>query len=138
MKSIFINKNETPTTGSLKTALGNTFEMWESLERFTLENYPKAKTEWNFSGEKFGWSYRIKDSKRVILYLLPRDNFFKTAFVFGQKATDEILESTISEAIKAELRAAKVYAEGRGIRIEVRDSLNIPAIQNLIKIKIAN
>jgi len=118
--------------------LGNTFEMWESLERFTLENYPKAKTEWNFSGEKFGWSYRIKDSKRVILYLLPRDNFFKTAFVFGQKATDEILESTISEAIKAELRAAKVYAEGRGIRIEVRDSLNIPAIQNLIKIKIAN
>ena len=87
MRSIFISKHEIPTSDSLKIALGNTFELWKNFEAFTFKNFPKAKAEWNFSGEKFGWSFRIKDSKRVIIYLLPRDNFFKAAFVFGPKAT---------------------------------------------------
>lgn len=138
MKSIFIDKNTEPTSEDLKKGLGETFEIWKTFEGFTKENYPKATLEWNFSGEKFGWSFRIKDNKRVIIYLLPRDNFFKTAFVFGQKATEQILESTISEVIKTELRAAKIYAEGRGIRIEVRDKSNLNDIQELIKIKIMN
>lgn len=138
MKSIFTSKNEVPTTDSLKKALGETVEIWKTFEEFTKEHYPTAMVEWNFSSEKFGWSFRIKDHKRVILYLLPRDGYFKTAFVFGQKATEQILESTISETIKAELKAAKVYAEGRGIRIEVRDKSMVKDIQELIKIKIGN
>jgi len=136
MKSIFTNKNEIPKTDSLKTALDKTFDLWKNFEAFTLEHYPNAKAAWHFSGEKFGWSFRISDNKRVLLYLLPRDTFFKVAFVFGQKATTAILASAISETLKAELKAAKVYAEGRGIRIEVRDNSNVAAIQKLIKIKI--
>lgn len=138
MKSIFTSKNEMPTIDDLKKALGETFEIWKTFEEFTKENYPNANVEWRFSGEKFGWSFRIKDNKRVILYLLPRDQFFKSAFVFGQKATEQILESNISEVIKTELKAAKVYAEGRGIRIDVRDKSNFNDIQELIKIKIMN
>jgi hypothetical protein len=74
--------------------------------------------------------------KRVIIYLLPRNKFFKVAFVFGQKASEKILESNISDNTKAELFAAKVHAEGRGIRIEVRDRSNLKDIEKLIKIKI--
>jgi hypothetical protein len=136
MQSIFTNKNEIPTIDSVKKALGETFEVWKRFEEFTKVNYPNAKVEWNFSSEKFGWSYRIKDNKRVIIYLLPRENFFKIAFVFGQKAFKKILESDISESIKTELKAAKVYAEGRGIRIEVRNKSKDSDIQKLIKFKI--
>lgn len=138
MKSIFANKDEIPTTDDLKKALGDTFEIWKTLEEFTKASYPNATAVWNFSGEKFGWSFRIKDHKRVLLYLLPRDQFFKTAFVFGQKAVNQILESDISEAIKAELLSAKVYAEGRGIRIEVKNASIIKDIQQLIVIKVMN
>ncbi|WP_407934751.1 DUF3788 family protein [Chryseobacterium sp. CCNWLW53] len=42
----------------------------------------------------------------------------------------------MSDHIKAELLAAKVYEEGRGIRIEVRDRSNFKDIKKLIKIKI--
>jgi hypothetical protein len=138
MKSIFTDKNIKPVTESLKAALGETFEIWKDFVEFTYQNYPEAIEEWNFSSEKFGWGFRIKDKKRVLIYLLPRDKFFKVAFVFGQKATDQILESTISEDIKKELMAAKVYAEGRGIRIDIKDNSNIKDIYQLIKIKIAN
>lgn len=138
MKSIFVDKNIKPTIIDLENALGETFNIWKSLEDFTTKNYPNATCEWNFSGEKFGWSYRIKDNKRVLIYLLPRNKFFKTAFVFGQKATNQILESDISEAIKKELKEAKQYAEGRGIRIEIKDQSDFKDIEKLIKIKIAS
>ncbi|MFA6151195.1 MAG: DUF3788 domain-containing protein [Chitinophagaceae bacterium] len=137
MKSIFTDKDQTPTEDHLKSALGNTYPIWKQFQQFTKEHYPAANEEWNFSGEKFGWSFRIKDKKRVIIYLLPRDQFFKTAFVFGQKAMDKILESELPAFIKEELSAAKAYAEGRGIRIEIKDKTIIPAIEKLIRIKIA-
>ncbi|MBK9636707.1 MAG: DUF3788 family protein [Bacteroidetes bacterium] len=110
----------------------------EKLEAFTNQNYPQATAAWNYSGDKYGWSYQIKDNKRVIIYLLPRDHFFRVALVFGAKAMDQIIESDIAEFIKNELLAAKQYAEGRGIRIEVKDSSTIEDILKLIKIKISN
>lgn len=138
MKSVFTDKNEVPDMRKLKEALGETFDIWMAFVDFTYENDTNSKEEWNFSSEKFGWSFRIKDKKRVILYLLPREKFFKVAFVFGQKATEQILASDVSEDIKAELNAAKVYAEGRGIRIEIKDRSMIEDIRKLIRFKIAN
>ncbi|WP_291132201.1 DUF3788 family protein [Flavobacterium sp. UBA7682] len=136
MKSIFTNKSETPNEVQLQEALGKTYVYWQTFAEHTKKLYPKAICEWNFSNEKFGWSLRIKDKKRVIIYLLPRDNFFKVAFVFGQKATDEIMTSNISESIKKELLATKVHAEGRGIRIDIKDETLQNDILNLIEIKI--
>lgn len=136
--SIFTNKEEVPTDVDLKACLGVTFDLWNSLRNYVLNQYPLGKEEWNYPGVKYGWSYRIKDKKRAIIYLLPRDNYFKVAFVFGQKATDEILDSEISDTIKKELKQAKVYAEGRGIRIDVKEPSTIADIKKLIQIKLAN
>lgn len=64
--------------------------------------------------------------------------FFRVAMVFGQKATEQIFASCISEEIKEELKNSIVYVEGRVIRIEVRDNSNMSDIKKLIEIKIAN
>lgn len=138
MKSIFIDKHTTPSDADLANALAGTYPLWQELAGFTNNLFPSAKNEWHFSGEKYGWSFRISDKKRVILYLLPRDRFFKAAFVFGQKATDHILDSDIAADIKDELRQAKPYAEGRGIRIDVKNKKAISDLKKLIQIKIAH
>lgn len=100
--------------------------------------YPNGLDEWNYPSDKYGWGFRIKDKKRAILYLLPSDKFFKVAFVFGQKATDKIMKSQVSSEIKQELKSAKVYAEGCGIRIDVKNETIINDIKELIYIKLAN
>lgn len=137
MKSIFTDKKKEPTEADLKKALGDTYIYWKQLADFTNKSFPAINT-WHYSSDKYGWSFRISDKKRVLIYLLPRDKFFKVAFVFGQKATDEILNSKISDDIKNELKSAKVYAEGRGIRIEVKNKMVINDIKKLITIKSAN
>ncbi|MFN4028252.1 MAG: DUF3788 family protein [Flavobacterium sp.] len=138
MKSIFTHKTEVPTEAQLQEALGITYSLWQALASHTISLYPDATTQWHYSGEKFGWSYRISDKKRVLIYLLPRDQFFKVAFVFGQKATDTVLKSNIADTIKNELLVAKPYAEGRGIRLSVTDETMLNDIKQLTTIKISN
>ena len=135
-KSTFTDKNTTPSNDDLKESLGGTYQLWQLIKDYVISKYPKGFEEWNYSS--YGWSFRIKDKKRAIIYLLPRDEFFKVAFVFGQKATDVIMQSQISQAIKIELSAAKVYAEGRGIRIDVKGDNIISDLKRLIDIKMAN
>jgi len=135
--SIFTNKTEMPDDFMLSVALGNLNETWMKIREYVFHVYPKATEEWNFPGQKYGWNFRIKDKKRAIIYLLPRDKYFLVAFVFGQKATNEALASGINSEIKSIIESARVYAEGRGFRIEVRNDVILQDIRTLIDIKIA-
>ena len=136
--SIFPDKAKKPDEQILMAALGHQIELWNKLREFVLDKYPMAIEEWNYPGKKYGWSFRMKDKKRAIIYLLPQQGCFKAAFVFGQKAVDQVLQSEISKDIKTELQQARVYAEGRGIRIEVKDESIIPDLKRLVEIKLAN
>jgi hypothetical protein len=134
--SSFMVINQIPNEESLYEVLGTTYPLWKIIERDVFEKDTTAKPEWHYSGVKFGWSYRIKEKKRVIVYLLPRNKYFKVAFVFGQKATDSIMNSTINNQIKTVLQDAKGHAEGKGIRIDIKEDSLIEDIKKLIQIKI--
>lgn len=134
--SIFADKDHQPGTEDLQQALGGNFIYWDRIQKMVMAQYPKGVAEWNYPGKKYGWSYRIKDKKRAIIYFLPRDGYFKVAFLFGQKAYAEIQSSTISSAIKTELQNARVYAEGRGVRIDITNETLFGDIEQLIQIKL--
>ena len=136
--SYFMEKIQLPTNNELFVPLGNTYALWMKICDFVFGKYPAAVEEWNFPGRNYGWSFRIKDKKRAIIYLGPRSGYFRVAFVFGQKAVDKILESDISEGIKTDLMKSKVYMEGRGLWIDLKDETFIDDIKKLITIKIGN
>ncbi len=136
--SIFMDKSQKPSDKDLKSGLGKTYAIWSLVSEYVNSKNSLFINEWNYPGVKYGWSFRIKDKKRAIIYLLPRKDYFKVAFVFGQKATDEINESNVSEGIKEELRTARVYAEGRGIRIDVKSKEIFKDIKQLVDIKLSH
>ena len=94
--SIFMDKSQVPTDAELRGALGYKYELWMEIRDRVYEKYPKGIEEWNFPGKKYGWSFRIKDKKRAIVYLLPGDHAFMAAFVFGGRALEAILKSEVS------------------------------------------
>jgi len=136
--SIFIDKLVKPTDKDLSDRLDFKYELWQRIHDLVLSKYPNGLAEWSYSGLKYGWNFRIKDKKRAIIYLLPRDQYFKVAFVFGDKAVNKIMESGISKDIKTEINQATKYAEGRGIRINVKNDSVIFDIEQLIDIKLNN
>jgi hypothetical protein len=135
--SFFMDKSQIPLDADLHGALGEKYELWMEIRDRVYEKYPTGTEEWNFPGKKYGWSFRIKDKKRAIVYLLPRDGAILAAFVFGGRAFEAILKSDVSEQIKSDLEGAKVYAEGRGVRIPVPDKSMLKDIYSLIDIKLA-
>jgi len=132
----FPDKNHKPTENELKLTVEECYHFWNEIREFVFQQYPDATEEWNYPGKKYGWSFRIKDKKRAIIYFLPFAGFFKVAFVFGQKATESVFSSPVNEKIKTELKNARVYAEGRGIRIDVKDASVIDDIKRLVEIKL--
>lgn len=57
MKSIFIEKEIMPTEEMLEIALGNTYKLWLTLVTHTKKADPDSVNEWNYSSDKYGWSF---------------------------------------------------------------------------------
>jgi hypothetical protein len=136
--SIFMVKEKEPTINELEVALGSTYSFWQKIVVKVYSFYPDGKPEWNFPGKNYGWSFRIKDKRRAILYLLPRKGYFKAAFIFGDKAVAHIMQTNISEKIKTALQEARKYAEGRGVQIDINSAEDMTDIPQLIEIKLAH
>jgi len=136
--SVFDDKSKKPTDRDLAGALGEMYALWRELKDFVLQQYPSAAEEWNHSGKNYGWGFRLKDKKRAILYLSPGDGCFKASLVFGEKATREALAGHISDEIKKIIESAKVYAEGRGVRVDVTGPEFVADIKKMILIKLKN
>jgi hypothetical protein len=134
---VFPDKDKMPGEAEVKKVLGKTYLVWQKVCNLVYAKVPGALSEWNFPGVKYGWSFRVKSKKRVIIYFLPRPGFFRVAFVFDNRAYNEIMRSSVSEEIKNSLTSAKVYAEGRGIRIDVTSENVLPDIVQLLDIKLA-
>lgn len=136
--SIFTDKTKPPDNKKLSETLNGNFKLWNELKEFVINEYPEAVEEWKFAGKSFGWGYRLKDKKRVIVYMTPCEKYFLVSFVLGEKATNEALSSKISREVKDIISASKVYAEGRGVRLELKERKQLGDIKSLVKIKISN
>ena len=134
--SIFDDKTKFPSESDLESTLAESYKCWKAIIEFVFQNYSKTEAVWSFSGVKYGWSLRLKDKKRAVVYLIPCEGFFKLGIVFGEKATADCRKSDLSGIIMEQIEAAPVYAEGRGIRIDFKDLSYIEDIKKLILIKL--
>jgi hypothetical protein len=134
--SVFNEKKNPPTEPELKAALKKNYPLWIELKEFVIKNYQGTIEQWNSGGLKHGWSFRLRDKKRAIVYFIPCDGYFKVAMVFGEKATNDARNSKISTAILDIIESATVYAEGRGFRIDINGATYLEDIKKLILIKL--
>ncbi|MDX2436833.1 MAG: DUF3788 family protein [Acidobacteriota bacterium] len=136
--SAFDDKSKTPSRGDLTDVLGDAIGMWNQIiveigSRF----YPLAQ-DWGFSGKNWGWGLRLKHKKRAVLYLTPSNGFFYAGFALGQKAVDQAHDSDLPPSILEAIDSPPKYAEGRGVRLEVRSDFDVRAVTQLADIKMAN
>ena len=87
--------------------------------------------EWKYYGPKSGWTLKTLRKKRNLFFFTPHQGYFRIAFVFGDRAVAEILISDLPKAMIEEVKNAKKYAEGRGIRIDVKTRRDVNLSKNL-------
>ncbi len=136
--SILDDKSKKPTDNDLAEVLGQTKKLWDDLADHATKEYEPVIQEWVYGGKNYGWALRLKDKKRPIFYLIPCQRYFLCAFVFGQKATEAARQSDLPKDILTTINEAKIYAEGRGFRLEVRKKQDVGIMKGLAAIKMAN
>jgi hypothetical protein len=136
--SAFADKSKPPGPSELEKVLGRSSSLWEQLKDHLSSDYQPLTERWGFSGAKWGWSLQLKQKKRTILYMTPCNKHFLAGFAIGEKAAKAARASDLSDSALALIEGAPRYAEGRGVRIEVRTKKDLEDVKKLAAIKMAN
>ena len=136
--SAFDDKAKKPRVSDLKAVLGRTGPHWDALRTHLGAEFAPLDETWNFSGASWGWSLRLKQKKRTVLYMTPCRRHFLAGFVLGDKAVRAAHNSTLPDSVLAIIDGAKKYAEGRGVRLEIRNKKDLEHAKELAAIKMAN
>ena len=133
-----LDKTTEPDERKVVELLDDTALLWVNLKTFLTENVGSVKEEWKFYGQKSGWTMKILLGKRNLFFMKPEQSAFMVAFVFGDKAVNEVGKSNLPENIKTELAEAKKYMEGRGLRVYVKTNDDLEIVKKLVEIKVKN
>ena len=136
--SAFDDKSKEPHASGLRSMLGRSIAHWEELVAHIEAEYAPLDKTWNFAGAKWGWSLRLKQKKRTVLYMTPCSKYFLVGFALGEKAVRAAYAVPLADSILAIIDAAPKYAEGRGVRIEVRTKKDLAAVKDIATVKMAN
>jgi len=100
--------------------------------------YGPVTEQWNFSGKNYGWGFRLKHKERIVLYMTPCKGHFLASFALGEKAVRAARESGLPDPVLKIIDAAPKYAEGRGVRVEVKSKKDLENVKALAAIKMGN
>ena len=136
MSSILIDKSARPDDRTLSGVLGASFKRWTEIKDAITEQHGTTREEWKYYNAKSGWVLKLLFKKRNLFFMIPGEKHFTLGFVFGDRAVEAIEKSILPAAMIREVKDARRYAEGRGLRIDVRNRTTVTHILNLVDIKV--
>jgi hypothetical protein len=136
--SVFEDKATMPDDKMLANALGKSNRLWQEIKKHLKAEYGELIEEWKFYGRKSGWVLKTLRKKRNLFFFIPLEGSFQVSFVFGEKAVVAVEKSGLPQELITELKNARKYAEGRGLRIDVKNSADVEHVKKLVEIKVNN
>ena len=133
--SIYDDKLVLPTVQMLIHDLKDSKKYLVRISSFISDEYGNYNPEWKYYNKKSGWVLKLFSKKRNVLFVVPYAGFFKTTFVFGDKAAQLVFNSNLPANIRNALKIAQKYMEGRLIVLEVKNEADLNIILELIQIK---
>jgi hypothetical protein len=134
--SAFEDKDHQPNETDLKEALAETYLIWTNLKSDIFAAYPPMTETWKFAGKSTGWGMRLVQKDRVIVYMTPSDGFFRFSLVLGEAAVRAAHALKLPAHMITAIDSAKKYAEGRGIRFEIKSAKDVKGLLELVGVKV--
>jgi hypothetical protein len=130
--NVFLDKSEPPDPARIAKALGTRAKYLDELKRHAAG--PLAE-EWKHYGKTIGWTLKLLAGKRNLCFVVVCDGYFAVSFVLGDKAVAAVEKSSLPDEVVKTLVEARRYAEGRGIRIEVKSPRALEHAKMLLDVK---
>ena len=131
-------KTRQPTPADLQAVLNRAYAPWAKLIALVAERIAPITEVWKYTSASTGWGLRLLHKDRVILYMTPQRDQFLVSFALGEKAVATARAAKLHASVLDAIDAAPRYAEGRGVRIVVRNARQLAPLARLAEIKHAN
>ena len=136
--SAFDDKTSPPKRAALMRVLGRAGVHWDALLAGVKNDYAPVTTEWGFAGAKWGWSLRVKQGKRNIVYLTPCDGHFLAGTALGKKAVQAALEGRAPARHKKAIEDAPQHTQQYRLYLLPVGKKDLAAALRLVAVKVAN
>lgn len=136
--SAFSDRSREPGEKDIADVLGGADSLWRELKLSIASEFDGLVEEWVYSGKNYGWSLRLKQKKRAILYMTPLEQTFRVSLAFGEKAVQAAHQSDLPSPVLCAIDSAPKYPEGRAVRMEITGAEDIRIAARLSAIKMAN
>ena len=131
----FDDKEKVPDDKALAKGLGPSKKLWDEFVRHIAADYAPVTEAWGFYKS---WSLRLKQKKRTIVYLLPREGHFLCAFVFGGKATEAARQAKLPKAVMKEIEEPPSTPKAAASASRSGRPRDVETMKKLAAIKMAN
>lgn len=126
-----------PERNHLTGILGDAAPLWDAVIDSVRIRAPQLIEHWHFAGQRIGWSLRLVEKARVLIYLTPDAGRFRVGLVLGGKAVVAARAAGVSAATASILKIAPKYAEGHGVRFHVTTREDMAPLEELLDMKFA-
>jgi predicted DNA-binding protein (MmcQ/YjbR family) len=120
-----------PSEKDLRERLGPAHESWKAL----LASLPQLGREWKLYSRKAGFTLRLKDGERTLLYLQPQQGDFRAVVVLGERSAKAALGGRLPARLRKAIEAARPYVEGRSVSLTVRTPTDLGGVRRLLSFK---
>jgi hypothetical protein len=126
-----------PSSEELAGLLGPANELWVQLQAGVRSRQPAATERWVYGGRKYGWSCRLEQGKKGIVYLMPDEGHFRVGLALPDAARDAALASDLPATLRESLASATKAIEGWPVRLPIRTSEDVATTLKLVEFKLA-
>ena len=136
--SAFDDRTAAPTEDAVRDVLGDATSLWNALRAEVAAAYPPLDSEWVWGGKPYGWSLRLRRKKRAVLYMTPCAGRFRASLALGEKAAGAAPAAGLAAHLLRAIDEAPRFAEGRALRLEVRDSADVADVLAAAALKMSH
>jgi hypothetical protein len=135
---VFGDRARMPTDDEVEASLGPAIGLWTALRARLTVDFGTLSEAWAYSGKAYGWSLRLKQRDRPVVYLTPMAGRFRASLALPERAVSSALEAGLPAPIQAIVACAPTYPEGRAVRIEVASEEDVASVVALARIRMAS
>jgi hypothetical protein len=128
----FVDPDAQPTEPALRAALGSAYDCYTGL----LDLASGHDRTWTFSRGS-GWTLKIHDRKKALLYLIPLTGAFRASMAIRQAEREAALIDDDLAPIRGKLVDSRKYAEGYALQFDVAGEPDLRPLAALVRKLIA-
>lgn len=121
-----------PTESEMAAVLGDAYPAFQAL----VSRAGAGAAEWRRYTKNSPWVLKVSQGKRSLFYARPDSGHLSVTVLLGGRAVEAALAGQVSKRLHASIRKAKVYPEGRPVRVVVKRPSDLAKVEELIAVKL--